>query len=126
MVEQNSNRILGQQGEDIAVHYLESQGYLILERNFKYNRCEIDIITRQNDTLVFVEVKAGKSSRYGSPELRVDRKKEKQIATAAEGFLCQYAEDDFDCRFDVISVTWDYGQPRIEHIEEAFWLEEES
>lgn len=122
---EKSNQIIGQQGENTAVQFLESLGYTILERNYKFDRCEVDIVAQDKNTLVFVEVKAGKSTRYGAPELRVDRRKEKQLAIAAEGYLTQHPMDDFDCRFDVISVTWDHGRAAVEHIREAFWLEED-
>ena len=116
---------VGKQGEDEAVHYLESQGYQILERNFRVNRGEIDIVARDGDTLVFVEVKTKIRGGFGEPEDRVDRRKQVQLGKVALGYLQEKRVENRDCRFDVVAVTKEAQETKIRHIEDAFWLDSE-
>jgi len=116
---------VGRKGEDEAVQYLESKGYQILERNFRVNRGEIDIIAKDGDTLVFVEVKTKIRGGFGEPEDRVDRRKQVQLGKVAMGYLQEKMLEDVDCRFDVVAVTKIGGETTIRHIEDAFWLDSE-
>jgi putative endonuclease len=112
----------GKRGEEEARKYLESKGYRILERNFRAERGEIDLITMDGDTLVFVEVKAGMPGNFGEPEDRVDVRKQKQIGKVALAYLTEKHLENADCRFDVVSVVQKHGRTTIRHIEDAFWL----
>jgi len=119
----NNRAKTGKKGEDEAARFLSSKGYEILERNFRKQEGEIDIIARDGDTLIFVEVKAGRQMSFGNPETWVDLKKQQKISLTAELYLQEHDIHDLDCRFDVVAVIFhDRGQ-HIKHIENAFWLE---
>lgn len=113
---------IGRRGEADAVEYLEREGYFILERNFRAERGEIDIIAKDGNTLVFVEVKTRVRGGFGEPEEWVNQKKQTQIGKVAMGYLQEKRLEDVDCRFDVVAVTKMGEKTRIRHIEDAFWL----
>ncbi len=96
---------VGMQYEQRAAEYLTVQGYQILERNFRCRQGEIDLIAREKEWLVFVEVKYRKTARLGEPLEAVDRRKQQRIYGAAEYYLhCFYYGRDVRCRFDVVAV----------------------
>ena len=95
---------LGRAGEDAAVRHLEQSGYKILTRGFRMFRGEIDIIARDGETLVFVEVKTRTSEDFGRPEDAVTRSKQAQIRKIAQGYLILVNPGDVPCRFDVLAV----------------------
>ena len=119
----NYRQKLGKQGEELAEKFLSKKGYEILERNYRKYRGEIDLIAKDQDCLVFVEVKTAKSDRFGPPIFRVDARKKKQLGKIAMAYYQEKELFDQDSRFDVVTVTFSGGQPIIEHIENAFWLE---
>jgi putative endonuclease len=96
---------IGQLGEDLAVKFLAEQGYEILERNFKTRAGEVDIIAREADTLVFVEVKRFSRPVWSQgPLVNLTPDKQRRVIRAAKGFLARLGRDDFFCRFDVVTV----------------------
>lgn len=95
---------LGRAGEDAAVRLLEQSGYEILTRGFRMFRGEIDVIARDGETLVFVEVKTRTSEDFGRPEEAVTRSKQAQIRKIAQGYLIQVNAGKIPCRFDVLAV----------------------
>lgn len=108
----------GRFGEDLAADYLEKEGYIIQERNWRSGHLEVDIIARKDNIWVFVEVKTRRSDLFGNPELAVDKDKMKKILRAAEAY-CEGREEDIDLRFDIISVIpGDVVQ--MKHLENAF------
>lgn len=115
---------LGKRAEDAVANYLQKQGLLILERNKTYYVGEIDIVARDGETLVFVEVKYRKNMDFGAPYEAVTTSKQKKIIRAAQVYLQGYRIEPV-CRFDVISVLGDVANPRIEHLRDAFWIEDE-
>ncbi len=117
-----STQSKGRTGEEIAAAYLARKGYQILMRNYRCRYGEIDIVARQGETLVFVEVKAGRSGSFGAPESWVDRRKQQHLGNAAAVYLDEHGIADVDCRFDVVAVRLERGGPRVQHIENAFWL----
>ncbi len=118
-------KYIGRIGETEAVGYLEKKGFVILERNYRAERGEIDIIAREGDTLVFVEVKTKRQDGFGEPEDWVGRKKQDQIAKVAMRYLQEKNLDNVDCRFDVIAIGYENGKKKISHIQDAFWLNEQ-
>ena len=112
----------GNRGEEIAHSFLVQRGFTIVERNFRILRGELDIIASDGDTLVFVEVKCGDSKKFGPPETWVTRRKQLQIGRLALAYLQKFKITDTNCRFDVIAITFEKGQPQIKHIKNAFWL----
>ncbi|NVO19899.1 MAG: YraN family protein [Bacteroidetes bacterium] len=110
---------LGKNGENIAANYLTRKGYQIIKRNWRYNRDEIDIIAKDGDWLVIVEVKTRTSDWFGEPEMAVTRTKQQSLVRAAQGYIM---ETDFkgETRFDVIGILFDKQQVKLNHVEDAF------
>ena len=98
---------LGTNGEDLAVAELERLGYAILARRYRTNHGEIDIIARDGDTLVFVEVKVRTSADCGSAAEAVTRYKQRRLASMASDYLSRSDLSDVACRFDVIAIDHD-------------------
>ena len=94
----------GGRSEEAAAKYLAGLGYQILERNFRTKVGEIDLIAKDCGTLVFVEVKSLRSTGFGTPELKVDWHKRRQITRAALMYLVRKRLGDMPCRFDVIAL----------------------
>jgi putative endonuclease len=94
---------LGRAGEDAAVALLEREGYRVVARNVRLPGGEIDVIARDGDTIVFVEVKARRSSGYGSAVGAVDARKRKTIRAVAADWL-QIAAPRARARFDIVTV----------------------
>ncbi|MFO7839971.1 MAG: YraN family protein [Desulfosalsimonadaceae bacterium] len=113
---------LGQTGESLALKYLLKRGYKLLESNYRNRIGEIDIIARDGDTLVFVEVKTRRSERYGSPRLAVTPHKQKKISRTALAYLKYTGQMDCKARFDVVFVKTGGTRPEIELIQNAFPL----
>jgi putative endonuclease len=115
----SGNLISGKRGEDMATDYLIAKGYEIIARNYRYKRSEIDIITKKEKVLIFVEVKFRSGNFYGDPEMAVDSKKEAQVLNAADNYIF---ENNWDgpVRFDVISILKNSSNSLIEHFEDAF------
>ncbi len=111
-----NRREFGEFGENIAVQYLENDGYKIICRNYRCRSGEIDIIAGKHDRLSFIEVKTRSSFEYGRPCESVDDRKKKHIRAAAMSYLREMKASGYapvDIRFDVMEVT-------IEHIGNAF------
>ncbi|MEN8190775.1 MAG: YraN family protein [Thermodesulfobacteriota bacterium] len=114
-------RTTGRRGEQLAAEFLESLGYSVVERNFRWGGAEVDIIVRTDSTLVFVEVKTRKSSSFGSPAEAVTLKKQQQINRVALNYLTRCKGPKMNIRFDVIAVViTERTGPQIEHIPNAF------
>ena len=116
----SNQREKGQAGEETAVDYLVKKGYHILERNFRFERGEIDIIAVDREDLVFVEVKARRSAAFGDPEDALTPSKCNQIRKVAEGYLYKRNIDDQLCRFDIIGIVYQNNIPVIRHLVDAF------
>ncbi|MBK9255302.1 MAG: YraN family protein [Saprospiraceae bacterium] len=112
---------IGKIGEDAATIYLISQGYQILERNWRFSRAEIDIIAKDGAVLVFVEVKAKSYTFFGSPEESISTYKENLIIDAAGRYMEQI-NHDWEIRFDIVSIVFDKNLvPDIRHYKDAFY-----
>ena len=111
---------IGNWGEEIAQQHLLSLGYEILERNWHFHHYEIDIIARDNDELVIVEVKTRSSDSYEHPSEAVSGRKIRFLINAAEAYI-QEKDSDLDTRFDVISILVLGQDFQLEHIKDAFY-----
>lgn len=122
-----SNVELGNRGEDLAASFLERHGYVILDRNYRFERAEVDLVgfepaaDGKGGEVVFVEVKTRRGVAYGRPEAAVTADKQHQIAKAAEAFLYERRLEGAPCRFDVIAILLRGEEPEIEHFRDAFW-----
>ena len=110
---------LGKRGEELATQYLTEKGYEILERNWRNKHKEIDIIAKDGESLVIVEVKTRQTDEYGNPDIAVTRQKQWRLISAANAYVFQN-KLDIDTRFDIISIVFHDDEPIIEHIEDAF------
>ncbi len=113
-------RAKGKEGEDIAVEYLQNLNYQILDRNYQAGHAEIDIIAKDKDEIVFVEVKYRKSLEYGRPEDGISLRKRKLIRKAAEDYLFKKNIENISCRIDFIGILQFPGhKPEIVHYKDA-------
>lgn len=113
---------LGKWGEDEAANFLERQGYVVLERDWKVGKRDLDIIalTESQETLVFVEVKTRQNDEMQEPEEAVDKLKIRNLAIAANAYV-KLHDVQLDLRFDIISIVGKNSQvEQMEHIENAF------
>ncbi|MFD1215319.1 MULTISPECIES: YraN family protein [Microbulbifer] len=94
---------IGNQMEDTAAQHLCAAGLTIVERNFSSRFGEIDLIARDGNTLVFVEVRFRRSNRFGGAGISVDQRKQRKLLATANSYL-QYRKLDCPCRFDVIAI----------------------
>jgi putative endonuclease len=117
-----SHNDLGKKGEELAAEYLSSLGYEILERNYRFEKSEVDIIARIGNDLVFVEVKTRTTALFGNPEEAVSAAKRKKMIQAAENYL-ETKQSGLEPRFDVIAITGTTSKHEIHHIEDAFFFE---
>lgn len=114
---------LGKQGEEIAAQYLIQQGYEIIERNFHSQQGEIDIIAKDKNFLVFVEVKNYSFHSYGSPVGAVRKSKKQSIIHAAQTYIYKNNIKDTYSRFDVLTIyTKHNGEKIVELYKDAFYV----
>ena len=110
------NKVTGDSGEQLAKEYLKKNGFQILKTNYKTNIGEIDIIAKQKDFVVFVEVKTRKNDYFGLPREAVNSFKQQKIRQVATQYIKFNKLFDVCCRFDVIEILGD----KITHIENCF------
>ena len=112
----------GKLGEKTAVDFLKASGYKIIQQNYKTKVGEIDIIAKEKDTLVFIEVKTRHTDAFGEPQSAVNKFKQNQIAKAALYYLKENALLEKPARFDIIAVHYTNQNPKINLIKNAFDL----
>ncbi len=112
---------LGRRGEDLAHRYLQKKGLRVVARNYKPGGdSEIDIVARQGDLIVFVEVKSRSSAEFGSPDRAIDLEKQKHIVRAARAYVNRAAIEWNQVRFDTISIIFT-NPPSVFHQQDAFF-----
>ena len=112
------NQKIGKWGEDAVAAYLRERGYEIIARNARTPYGEIDIVAKQADIYIFVEVKTRTSNKMGQPEESVNLRKQAHMLACAEHYAAENAIDHW--QIDVISVEGKVGlEPRITHFENA-------
>ncbi len=110
---------VGKEGEEIAVRYFRKRGYRIIERNYRTPLGEIDLIAKDGDVIVFVEVKTRTDSAFGRPFEAVDWRKKEKIRKVSLCYLKKFRHE-VPARFDVLSIDIENGEKRVEHIRDAF------
>lgn len=110
---------LGRTGEEAAVAYLQNQGYVIVQQNWRYRRIEVDIIAETSQYVVFVEVKSRRNTLFKEPIQAVDATKMRRLVLAAHAYVLKHRIDK-EVRFDVISVVSQANGFQIEHLPDAF------
>ncbi|MDO9559277.1 MAG: YraN family protein [Syntrophales bacterium] len=112
----------GKLGESLAVVHLQKMGYQIVAQNYRCLYGEVDVVARDGDTLVFVEVKSRKSGTFGAPQEAVGLEKQKKLSRVSLHYLQQKRLETCKARFDVIAVRMSPDGTRIDLIQNAFNL----
>ena len=113
---------LGKKGEEVALRFLKKRGYGIIEKNDVCKLGEMDIIAKEKDTLVFIEVKTRTSTAFGPPQLAVNLSKQRQLSKVALNYLKEKHLEDVKARFDVVAILLGQKGEEIELIKDAFDL----
>lgn len=118
---------LGARGEQLAAGFLRSRGLVVLHRGYRCRRGEIDLVCRDGDTLVFVEVKTRRGLRAGYPEEALTWQKRQRIARVARHFIAEHGLHRVPVRFDVVAIYWGWDDsrsgPQIKHYVNAFGVD---
>jgi putative endonuclease len=117
MAEHNT---LGKRGEEVAIKFLRQNKYIILDTAWHFNHKEVDIIAKDNDVIVFIEVKTRTTKYWGNPEEFVTKQKQRFLIQAAEKYVTNLNHNG-DVRFDVISILFENFEFTVEHIIDAFY-----
>ncbi len=113
------HNLLGIKGEDFAVEFLKRKGHRLIERNWRSSGYEIDIITEDEEFIVFVEVKTRSSSDWGNPEDAIGRLRMRRMINGANNYLKLNCIDK-PARFDVVAIIMCNKRREIEYFEDAF------
>jgi len=109
----------GHKGEDIAADYLKKKGYTVLHRNYNTPLGEADIVAKDNNIIVFVEVKARSSNAFGQPFEAVNYRKQEKLKKIALYYL-KHNKIELPVRFDIVSIMSKNENAEVKHIKEAF------
>ncbi|UKM65411.1 YraN family protein [Flavobacteriaceae bacterium GSB9] len=111
---------LGKKGEQLAVDFLLKNDYDIIERNYRFDKAEVDIIARKNETLAIIEVKTRSTTDFGNPQDFVKPKQIQRLVKAVNEYVTVKALD-VEVRFDIIAIVKQGKSFYIEHLENAFY-----
>ncbi|GMV54122.1 MAG: YraN family protein [Chlorobi bacterium] len=115
-----STRQIGKKAEEIAEEFLLNRGYALLDRNYTFKKYgEIDLVMKDGQTIVFVEVRHRRSLQYGTPEASIGYQKKQKLRRTAEGYLLTHGLRNVMCRFDVIAIDLVAGTPVLRHLPDA-------
>jgi len=115
---------IGDRGEDLAASFLEEVGYRVLERNYRFERNEVDLVCLDPEAggeIVFVEVKTRTGTGYGPPEASVTDEKKTALIEVSRAYLHERQLEGAPARFDVVGILLANDEPTIEHHQNAFW-----
>jgi len=110
----------GRLGEDLAARFLEEQGLTIVERNVRCSLGEIDMVARDGEVVVIVEVRSRYGRNLGSPLESVTLRKQRRLTLLAQWYRKWRCSRSCSMRFDVVAITWERGEPRFRWIPNAF------
>ncbi len=117
------SQAFGQLAENLAEHMLRKKGYRIVGKNVRLAGGELDLVAEDQETLVFIEVKARRGNRFGGAPYAISTRKQQQIIKLALCYLSKHRITNTPCRLDVILVVETQEQsPQVTHIEHAFEL----
>ena len=111
---------LGKKGEQLAVDFLLKGSYTIVERNYRFEKAEVDIIAQKEDTLAIIEVKTRSTIDFGNPQDFVKPKQIKNLVKAVDEYVT-VNDLDVEVRFDIIAIVKEEKVFKIEHLENAFY-----
>lgn len=116
-----SGKPLGDRGEELAARHLAAGGWMVLNRNFRVGRKEIDLVARRGEVVAFVEVKTRSGRGFGHPLEAITWKKRREIQQVAQAWIDRHGRDGDTYRFDAVSVlVMGGGAPLVEHVEDAW------
>ncbi|MCB0382935.1 MAG: YraN family protein [Psychroserpens sp.] len=115
-----NHNALGKKGEDLAVDFLLKQGYSILERNYTFQKAEVDIIAKKEEVLAIIEVKTRSSNVFGNPQDFLKPKQIQRIVKAVDHYVSSN-QLDVEVRFDIIAIVKNGIQFDIQHLENAYY-----
>ena len=115
----DTSYVFGQKGEKLALEYLIEKNYIILERNYRSGKNEIDIIARNSGEVVFIEVKTRSNDVFCEPESAVTKEKQRAIIKVANSYIVRNNINE-EARFDIIAIVTNESGTKINHIENAF------
>ena len=111
---------LGKKGEQLAVDYLLKNDYSIVERNYRFDKAEVDIIAKQKGILAIIEVKTRSTTEFGNPQDFVKPKQIQRLVKAVDEYVT-VNDLDVEIRFDIIAIVREGKSYNIEHLENAFY-----
>lgn len=111
---------LGKKGEQLAVDFLLKNNYEIVERNYRFDKAEVDIIAQKEDILAVIEVKTRSTIDFGNPQDFVKPKQIKNLVKAVDEYVVEN-DLDLEVRFDIIAIVKEQKGYAIEHLENAFY-----
>ncbi len=111
---------LGKKGEQLAVDFLLKNGYKIIERNYRFDKAEVDIIAKKENILAVIEVKTRSTTDFGNPQDFVKPKQIKNLVKAVDEYINEN-DLDLEVRFDIIAIVKEKNGYDIEHLENAFY-----
>lgn len=115
-----ARQALGKRGEDLACRELERRGHTIVERRYRTQQGELDIVSQHNGVTVFVEVRARSGVTFGDGAESVTLQKQQRLVTMAQVYVTHHQLEDTPCRFDVVSIEAECEPPRVTVFEDAF------
>lgn len=120
----NEKKKTGDEGEEAASRFLQDQGHEILARNWRAGHLELDIVSLACDGIHFVEVKTRRPPMQAAPQESVTATKQRRLASAAKAYLNRAKSPslgDVECHFDIVAVTFENHETRIEYFQDAFY-----
>lgn len=111
---------LGKEGEQMAVDFLLKNGYEIMERNYRFDKAEVDIIAKKDTFLAIIEVKTRSTTDFGNPQDFVKPKQIQRLVKAVDAYVTEN-DLDVEVRFDIIAIINENKTFKIEHFENAFY-----
>jgi len=111
---------LGKKGEQLAVDFLLKNGYNIVERNYRFQKAEVDIIAQKKDILAIIEVKTRSTTDFGNPQDFVKPKQIQRLVKAVDEYVT-VNDLDVEVRFDIVAIVKEKKDFNIEHLENAFY-----
>lgn len=118
-----ARQAFGELGERVAARWLERQGWRVVQRRFRNGRRDIDLVVERDGTVAFVEVKARKGGRFGTPVEAVNWRKQKELAKSAHVWIDRHGRAEECYRFDVVGVLVEGTRVRVRHVADAFPLQ---
>jgi putative endonuclease len=115
---------IGDRGEDLAASTLQEAGYRVLERNYRFERNEVDLVCLDPSSggeIVFVEVKTRTGTGYGPPEASITDEKKAALIEVSRAYLHERQLEGAPARFDVVGILLTDEDPEVEHHKNAFW-----